>query len=141
VVIILDDIANVRDYMLGLDDLGQPAVIDMENIRVGKMNSAVLMIARLLYLKKGTYADQPDLGIDIIGRYRFSFEEELISLRNELKDQITTYIPEFTPVEVMCSFQWVDNKQTVLIEVTVNETAYQLVYNPENYTLDALEGT
>ena len=41
----------------------------------------------------------------------------------------------------MCSFQWVDNKQTVLIEVTVNETAYQLVYNPENYTLDALEGT
>jgi hypothetical protein len=140
-VIILDDIANVRDYMLGLDDLGQPAVIDMENIRVGKMNSAVLMIARLLYLKKGTYADQPDLGIDIIGRYRFSFEEELISLRNELKDQITTYIPEFTPVEVMCSFQWVDNKQTVLIQVTVNETAYQLVYNPENYTLDALEGT
>jgi hypothetical protein len=141
VVIILDDIANVRDYMLGLDDLGQPAVIDMENIRVGKMNSAVLMIARLLYLKKGTYADQPDLGIDIIGRYRFSFEEELTSLRNELKNQITTYIPEFTPVEVMCSFQWVDNKQTVLIEVTVNETAYQLVYNPENYTLDALEGT
>ena len=140
-VIILDDIANVRDYMLGLDDLGQPAVIDMENIRVGKMNSAVLMIARLLYLKKGTYADQPDLGIDIIGRYRFSFEEELTSLRNELKNQITTYIPEFTPVEVMCSFQWVDNKQTVLIEVTVNETAYQLVYNPENYTLDALEGT
>lgn len=137
----MDDIANVRDYMLGLDDLGQPAVIDMENIRVGKMNSAVLMIARLLYLKKGTYADQPDLGIDIIGRYRFSFEEELTSLRNELKNQITTYIPEFTPVEVMCSFQWVDNKQTVLIEVTVNETAYQLVYNPENYTLDALEGT
>jgi hypothetical protein len=137
----MNDVVNVKDYLLGLDDIGLPKVIDLSNIKIGEMNSAVLMIARLLYLKKGTYADQPDMGIDIVGRYRFSFEEELLSLRSELKEQISTYLPEFNPFSVDVSFGLQDNKQTVIIIVSVNSVAYQLVYNPETMTLDALEGT
>lgn len=137
----MNEVTNVKDYLLGLDDIGLPKVIDLSNIKIGEMNSAVLMIARLLYLKKGTYADQPDMGIDIIGRYRFTFEEEVLTLRNELKSQISTYLPEFNPFDVSVSFGLQNNKQTVIIIVSVNGIAYQLVYNPETMTLDALEGT
>ena len=95
--------ANIRDYLLDIDDLNRPKVLDMENIQTGTMNSAALLIIRLLLLKKGSYPDFPDLGIDIRGRYRFAFEEELITLRNELEDQISTYLPELIPVDVEVS--------------------------------------
>ena len=75
-----DSTANIRDYLLDLDDIGKPKVVDMTDIRRGKLNSAATMIIRLLLLKKGTYPDFPNLGIDIRGRYRFMFSEELSTL-------------------------------------------------------------
>ena len=137
----MNELVNIKDYELGLDDLGQPNVIDMSLIRPGKMNSAVLFIARLLYLKKGTYADQPDMGIDIIRRYRFSFEEELVTLSNELQDQIAQYMPEFVPVSVNCRFALEDNKNNVIITVSSNGINYSMVYDTVDNTLDAIKGT
>lgn len=139
--ITMNDLVNIKDYQLGLDDLGQPNVIDMSMIRPGKMNSAVLFIARLLYLKKGTYADQPEMGIDIIRRYRFSFEEELVTLSNELEDQITQYMPEFVPVTVKCNFTQEDNRNNVVISVSSNGITYRMVYDTIDNTLDAIKGT
>ena len=63
--ITVDSTANIRDYLLDLDDIGKPKVVDMTDIRRGKLNSAATMIIRLLLLKKGTYPDFPNLGIDI----------------------------------------------------------------------------
>ena len=95
--------ANIRDYLLDVNDLNQPKVLDLSEIETGKLNSAALLIVRLLLLKKGTYPDYPDLGIDIRGRYRFAVEEEVITLRQELEEQMTLYLPELLPVEVEVS--------------------------------------
>lgn len=132
--------ANIRDYLLDVNDLNQPKVLDLSEIETGKMNSAALLIVRLLLLKKGTYPDYPDLGIDIRSRYRFAFEEELITLRQELEEQMTLYLPELLPVEVEVSLyrpkDSLDNK--ILFSITIRETRFSILYNIAQNTIDGL---
>lgn len=137
---IIETLPNIRDYTLSLDDIGRPKVLDMNDIVSGKMNSAVSILSRMILLKKGTYMDQPDLGIDIRGRYKFAFDDEMIKLQQEIIEQITTYIPEFLPVSVVVKSEWRDNKKTIMIYININKVMYELSYDPENTTLDGIIG-
>lgn len=132
--------ANIRDYLLDIDDLNRPKVLDMENIQTGTMNSAALLIIRLLLLKKGSYPDFPDLGIDIRGRYRFAFEEELITLRNELEDQISTYLPELIPVDVEVSlYRPKDSLENmILFSIIIRQVKFEILYNVASNTIEGL---
>lgn len=132
--------ANIRDYLLDIDDLNRPKVLDMENIQTGTMNSAALLIIRLLLLKKGSYPDFPDLGIDIRGRYRFAFEEELITLRNELEDQISTYLPELIPVDVEVSLYRPKNslENMILFSIIIRQVKFEILYNVAANTIEGL---
>lgn len=132
--------ANIRDYLLNIDDLNRPKVLDMENIQTGTMNSAALLIIRLLLLKKGSYPDFPDLGIDIRGRYRFAFEEELITLRNELEDQISTYLPELIPVDVEVSlYRSKDSLENmILFSIIIRQVKFEILYNVAANTIEGL---
>lgn len=132
--------ANIRDYLLDIDDLNRPKVLDMENIQTGTMNSAALLIIRLLLLKKGSYPDFPDLGIDIRGRYRFAFEEELITLRNELEDQISTYLPELIPVDVDVSlYRPKDSLENmILFSIIIRQVKFEILYNVAANTIEGL---
>lgn len=132
--------ANIRDYLLDIDDLNRPKVLDMENIQTGTMNSAALLIIRLLLLKKGSYPDFPDLGIDIRGRYRFAFEEELITLRNELEDQISTYLPELIPVDVEVSlYKPKDSLENmILFSIIIRQVKFEILYNVAANTIEGL---
>lgn len=132
--------ANIRDYLLDIDDLSRPKVLDMENIQTGTMNSAALLIIRLLLLKKGSYPDFPDLGIDIRGRYRFAFEEELITLRNELEDQISTYLPELIPVDVEVSlYRPKDSLENmILFSIIIRQVKFEILYNVAANTIEGL---
>lgn len=134
-----DDKSNIIDHLIGIDDIGRPKEIDMTIIKSGVMNSAILMIIRLLLTRKGTYADIPDLGIDLRGRYRFAFEEELTTLENEISQQMTTYLPEFSPVEVHALLRTGDTDgPKVVIEITIDATVYQLIYNVITNTIDGM---
>jgi hypothetical protein len=128
---------NVKEYLLSLDDLGQPDVVDMSVIKSGVMNSAAILLIKLIIMRKGTIPDIPDLGIDIKGRYRFSFDSELTMLENDIEDQIALYIPEFLPVSVSCSVLS-DSPSDIIIAISINGTIYQLVYNTANSTLEYL---
>ena len=132
--------ANIRDYLLDIDDLNRPKALDMENIQTGTMNSAALLIIRLLLLKKGSYPDFPDLGIDIRGRYRFAFEEELITLRNELEDQISTYLPELIPVDVEVSlYRPKDSLENmILFSIIIRQVKFEILYNVAANTIEGL---
>ena len=98
------------------------------------------MIIRLLLLKKGSYPDFPDLGIDIRGRYRFAFEEELITLRNELEDQISTYLPELIPVDVEVSlYRPKDSLENmILFSIIIRQVKFEILYNVAANTIEGL---
>ena len=136
----LENRGNVTDYLLGLDDLQQPKKIDMSILRQDQWNSAILMITRLLLMKKGIYPDQPEMGIDIRGRYRFSFEEELYKLQDELDEQINTYLPEFRPIEVYAKYKVINKQRCIVIQVSISQGNYELIYNTDKNTIEGLEG-
>lgn len=135
----LDQSSNIREYLLGLDDLQQPKMIDMSIIKSGEWNSAVLLIARLILLKKGTYPDHPDLGIDIRARYRFAFDSELIKLQEEIQIQINRYLPEFYHAQVRVLFQKYNNKYCVIIAIAINQIIYNIIYDIDKQNILGLE--
>ena len=139
---VLDEEANVSDYLLGLDDLQQPQRIDMSIIRPNEWNSAILIIARLILMRKGQLEDHPEMGIDIRGRYRFSFDSELTQLNQEIQDQVAQYAPEFSPVDVVSVFRdkKVNEPAGIEIAIVVDNVAYSLFYNLKNETIEGLEG-
>jgi len=133
---------NVRDYLIGIDDINRPKVIDMKIIESGVMNSAILLISRLILMKKGTYPDHPDMGIDIINRYRFSFDSELSMLSSEITDQVNKYLPEFMPVEVNVQYstnlQSSDGKSKIIIQITIDKVVYELSYDSNLETIEGI---
>lgn len=138
-----DSTANIRDYLLELDDIGKPKVVDMTDIRRGKLNSAATMIIRLLLLKKGTYPDFPNLGIDIRGRYRFMFSEELSTLESELTNQIETYLPELLPITVSAEMITIPSTTAngILFNIISNEIDFVLLYNINKNTFDGIRAS
>ena len=133
-----DDEANVRDYLLAVNDINRPKVVDMKDIKPNKYNSAVTMLSRLILIRKGTYPDFPDMGIDIIGRYRFAFEDECKILAREIEEQANKYLPEFYPIQVYCELVQDNEKHKINIHIIINEVEYLLVYNISDNTLEGL---
>lgn len=138
--ILLEDDNNPRDYLLSLNDLGLPKVLNMSRIEPGIMNTAIITIIRLILLRKGTDPDRPDMGIDIVGRYRFAFESELTILDREIEEQITTYLPEFLPVTVSTNVVQETNVampyHKIQINITVDGTMYQILFNKDTEELE-----
>ena len=130
---------NVRDYLLGLDDLQQPRVIDMSIIKPNEWNSAILMIARLILIIPGTYADHPEMGIDIKGRYRFAFEDELHQLSTELDEQIHTYLPDYNLVSVYAYHKEKKLVNYIVIDIQIDQVTYRILYNVDENILVGLE--
>ena len=111
----------------------------MTDIRRGKLNSAATMIIRLLLLKKGTYPDFPNLGIDIRGRYRFMFSEELSTLESELTNQIETYLPITVSAEMITIPSTTANG--ILFNIISNEIDFVLLYNINKNTFDGIRAS
>lgn len=136
----MDETNNgIKEYLLGLDDLQQPKMIDMKIISNGVWNSAMILIARLILLRKGTYPDHPDLGIDIRARYRFAFESELITLQEEIQQQINKYLPELDYVQVRVMFEEYNSRYCVVIAININQVVYSMLYDIEGQKILGLE--
>lgn len=130
---------NIRDYLLGLDDLQQPRIVDMSIIKPNEWNSAILMIARLVLMIPGTYADHPEMGIDIKGRYRFAFEDELHQLSTELDEQIHTYLPDYNLVSVYAYHKEKNLVNYIVIDIQIDQVTYRILYNVDENILVGLE--
>ena len=136
--ITFDDKANVRDYLLAVNDINRPKVVDMKDIKPNKYNSAITMISRLILIRKGTYPDFPDMGIDIEGRYRFAFADDCKYLSEEIEDQAHKYLHEFYHISVYCELVQDKEKHKIHIHIIINEVDYLLVYNITDNTLEGL---
>jgi hypothetical protein len=97
------------------------------------------MIARLVLMIPGTYADHPEMGIDIKGRYRFAFEDELHQLSTELDEQIHTYLPDFNLVSVYAYHKEKNLVNYIVIDIQIDQVTYRILYNVDENILVGLE--
>ena len=102
-----------REYMLSIDNLSKPKVLkDSEAI-------AHLLI-RLLLLNPGSNPLHPDMGVGL-ENYRYCIGK-LDELEERIKDQMTTYLPEFSYSEVR--IVEITAQKICNIEITIGNTVY-----------------
>lgn len=86
----------VKEYMLTTDEYTQPKIV------TDKDAIAVLLL-RLLLMVPGDNPDHPEMGVDVMGRYRYSYKSDLTKLNNEIRYQMDTYLPSFNTIDIECT--------------------------------------
>jgi hypothetical protein len=76
------------------------------------------------------------MGVGLVSRYRFAMKEKLANLQTRIQEQISTYLPEFSAVNVEVSYEK-EHKYTQ-ISITIDEITYKMTYNPETNILSSV---
>lgn len=121
--------STIKEYSLGIDKFNRPAVYD-------EPKSTYIKIVRLILLEKGTYPTRPNMGVGLISNYRY-FDDIKVGarkLKQDIMDQINTYLPEYKAVVIDTEF----DKKNITIDITINKITFQLTYNKEENTLSDL---
>lgn len=117
-----------NEYLLSINDINQP-------MSVTNNDKVVLFIVRLLLLEPGTYQSNPNMGVGLVSRYRYTQDQDIESLTTVVRDQIQTYLPGYNMVDVRITP--VFPQEILKIQVVLNNIAYNLIYDikHENITL------
>lgn len=88
-----------------------------------KGNNAISqLLIHLILLEPGTYASRPKMGVGLISRYRYNDEKSLEQLKQDIHEQISTYLPEFEAVDVSLSL---DSDGELTINIQIDDTIYK----------------
>lgn len=86
-------------------------------------------------MKPGTDFLHPEMGIDIVGRYRYSEENDMDDLQEEINNQVTTYFPNYNTVSVSANFEGAN----IITKINIDDTLYTFSSNDsEVKSLDSL---
>lgn len=102
---------NVQEMLLSVDNFKKPTVLE------GKDALGILLV-RLIQLEPGTIASRPGMGVGLLSNYRHCDEGKALELKDHIKEQIRTYLPEYQAVEVKTNL----NPQGKLIIDIINDT-------------------
>lgn len=117
-----------KEYVLSINEFIQPKVLSGDQ-------AAYTNIIRLFLLDPGTNQTHPDMGIGIRSRYRFSDTSEISKLREEVKTQMQTYLPNLLTMDVQIETYG----STLAIFITSeNDDIYGIGYNTEVGTIGGL---
>ena len=99
-----------KDYVMSLNDFNKPK-------EVIKRNALNIRLLRLLLLEKGTYPDHPDMGVDIVGKWRFLNTIDTYKLDSEISNQISRYLPECIGTQINTYIQ----NNTLFLNIVTND--------------------
>ena len=85
-------------------------------IKLEGSSAVVLHIIRLLLLTPGENQSHPEMGVGLVSKHRYSFEEDLKDLEEIIREQIQTYLPMLKDVNVNLNFK--DNILYISFDVT-----------------------
>lgn len=119
---------DFKEYLLSINEFVQPKVLKGES-------AAFIDILRLFLLEPGTNQTHPDMGIGIRSRYRFSDTSEIGKLKQEVQDQIETYIPELLVMDIQIE---TFNTTLAIFITTKNDSVYAIAYNTETGKIGSL---
>ena len=128
-VLDLNKPSTYREYFIGIDEFNNPKVYTDQH-------DTFVILIRLILLEPGTYPNHPDMGVGLVSRYRFAMKEKLANLQTRIEEQISTYLPEFSAVNVEVSYEK-EHKYTQ-ISITIDEITYKMTYNPETNILSSV---
>lgn len=83
-------------------------------------HAVAIKILILLMMKPGTDFLHPEMGIDIVGRYRYCDEDDLDELQEEINNQLEAYLPNMNIVSVNVSMR--DND--IVTKINIDDTVY-----------------
>lgn len=111
-----------KEHVLSLNDFNMPMVYDSNDANY-------ILIIRLILLEPGKFQSHPYMGVGIRSKYRFNNESNFLEiLQANIKDQISTYLPDLMMTDVMLVIK---DKELGIIINTETENAYVLAYNTE----------
>ena len=119
---------SVVEYFLGTNEFNRPSVWT-------DVDATYVLLVRWILLEPGTYPNHPRMGVGLVSRYRYAKADELNNLKNDIQNQIATYLPQFSSIDVELTLT---NTKDLYIQIIINGIAYELVYKPEYQSLDAV---
>lgn len=122
-----DDPNQLKEYLLSINEFVQPKVLKGES-------AAFADILRLFLLEPGTNQTHPKMGIGIRSRYRFSDTSEINKLKQEVKDQMETYLPNLLVMDVQVEVYGT----TVAIFISSQDEVFAVGYNTLNGKVTSL---
>lgn len=117
---------DTSEPLLSVDKYYKPLTAEGENY-------ATLMLIRLILLEPGTFQTHPNMGVGLVSRFRYSTEVDMVKLSNSIKDQIMTYLPQFTLTDVRCILgdNITGDQKVIKIYITSEELNAYLPINVE----------
>ena len=120
--------SDFKEYLLSINEFIQPKVLSGDQ-------AAYTDIIRLFLLNPGTNQTHPEMGIGIRTRYRFSDASEISTLREEVKDQMKTYLPNLLAMDIQIETYGT----TLAIFITSqNNDVYGIGYNTDTGQIGGL---
>lgn len=114
--------AKIKEATLSVDHFNQPKVLINERA-IGTQ------IMRLILMEKGTIQTHPDMGVGIRSRYRHAEVTKLSSLRQDIQNQIESYLPlSYESVEVNCRMV----SKIIVIDVIADDVLFRFTYDQAN---------
>lgn len=102
--------SSKKELSLGIDNFNKPGTVS------GK-DAWVRLATYLLFMRKGSYPSAPEMGIDIQS-YDFAFMDDAIdSLKNSIRDQISTYYPDIPLQSVTVESKEISGQMILLISL------------------------
>ena len=125
-VLDLNKPSTYREYFIGIDEFNHPKVYTDQH-------ATFVLLIRLILLEPGTYPNHPDMGVGLVSRFRYSMDVDMGKLSNTIKEQIMTYLPQFTLTDVRCVLgdDETGDKKVIRIYITSEELNAYLPINTE----------
>ena len=116
----------MQAHLMTLNAFNRPEVLN-------DIDAKYMHILYLLLLDKGKFQSHPDMGVGLRTRYKFSDEDSLIYLKNDIEQQLRTYLPDVYEAEVDLIL---DDSNVLEINIAFNDNIYQVNYNTETGKID-----
>lgn len=120
----------MKEYSLSINEYNQPLVYT-------DSKALFTLFIRILLLEPGTFQSNPEMGVGIISRYRYSTSVDISKLQSDIETQISEYIPTLTSVNIELEPDYTNN--VLNIRAYLDNYLFELVFNTTSLTLESLK--
>lgn len=119
--------ANTEEHLLSVNSYEEPTVL-YDN------DAAYTLIVRLILLEPGKDPNRPKMGVGLISRYRYTTSDNINQLKQDIKDQIITYLPDLITSDVDIKAYGT----TLAFYIKTDKVTYGLKFDSDTNTLSPL---